>query len=394
MLKRQAFISLDQTNLPGNRMPRYLQDDPSGDELQLQNLVRDCYRSGGYVFAKKADEIARLNGISDVARLASNENPRNPPQLAIRKGCSALALANRYPEETMRALTEALSRYHGPYSFVTGVGMDGVIETLMRTLVNPSEKVAISVPTFSFYRLAGLAQSAQIVEIPRRSDFSVDTDAFVQKAREAKVSFLCSPNNPTGTVTPEKDIEQILTHIDGILFLDCAYVEFSGIDYVSLMKDYPNLVIGRTMSKVFALAGARVGYAFVPPWLVPFYQRATTPFTLNDVSAQAAIGALEDGTFVRETIAHVNSWRERFIHEVAFPVMPSGANFVMVDVSPWTGDEMMILLMEKGVLVRSCASFPGLENRYIRVSIGMDWENERFLSAVNSIKNYQHQDNP
>jgi histidinol-phosphate aminotransferase len=366
-------------------MNRYSQDNPSEDEISMQNLVRECYRTGGYVFAKKAEEIAITYGISDVARLASNENPWAPPERAIQEGCSAIAHVNRYPDETMQSLIEGLSRYHGPYSFVAGVGMDGVIETLVRLLVNPGERVTISVPTFSFYRLAAQAQSALAVEVPRRPDFSVDPEVFIRKARGSKISFLCSPNNPTGTITPQADIEHILSHIEGILFLDCAYVEFSGIDYTPLMKDHPNLVIGRTMSKVFALAGLRIGYAFVPSWLVPFYQRASTPFTLNSVSAQASIGALEERAFVKQTISHVRSWRERYVQEVPFPVMPSGANFVMIDVSPWTGDEMMSLLAEKGVLVRSCASFPRLANRYIRVSIGMDWENERFLSAINSI---------
>jgi histidinol-phosphate aminotransferase len=366
-------------------MTRCSESELPETEPSMENLVRSCYRSSGYVFAAKAEEIARKYGISDIARLASNENPRAPPGQAIEKGCQALAQANRYPDETMQSLTEALSLYHGDYSFVTGVGMDGVIETLIRTLVDPGEKVAISTPTFSFYRLATLAQGAFVDEVPRRSDFSVDPDVFIQKAEGAKISFLCSPNNPTGTVTPENDIERILSNIDGILFLDAAYVEFSDTDYRPLMRDHTNLVIGRTMSKVFALAGARIGYAFAPSWLAPYYHRALTPFTLNAISAQAAIGALENTSFVEETLAHVRYWRERYLVEISFPVLPSGANFVMVDVAPFTGDEMMCLLAEQGVIVRSCASFPGLPDRYIRVSIGMDWENERFLSAINSI---------
>jgi histidinol-phosphate aminotransferase len=367
-------------------MTRESEGEGSGMEETLQSLVRSCYRSGGYVFASKAEDIADKYGITRIARLASNENPRSPPEQAIEQGCRALAGANRYPDETMLSLTKALRLYHGnDYSFVTGVGMDGVIETLVRTLVDPGDGVAISTPTFSFYRLAALAQAARVVEIPRKADFSVDPGLFARKAGRAKISFLCSPNNPTGTVTPIHDIEHILTHIDGVLFLDCAYVEFSDTDYRPLMQEYTNLVIGRTMSKVFALAGARVGYAFVPSWLAPFYQRASTPFVLNSISAQSAIGALEDRNFVNETIAHARYWRKRYEDEIRYPVFPSGANFVMVDVAPFTGDEMVALLAEQGVIVRSCASFTGLANRYIRVSIGLDRENEQFLAAINSI---------
>jgi histidinol-phosphate aminotransferase len=362
--------------------------EPEGERPErgesLRALVRSCYRSGGYVFATKAGDIAEKYGVTRIARLASNENPRSPPERAIEQGCRALARANRYPDETMRSLTEALRLYHGnDFSFVTGVGMDGVIETLVRTLVDPGEIVAVSTPTFSFYRLAALGQAARVVEVPREKDFAVDPDQFVRKAAKAKLSFICSPNNPTGTVAPAAGIENILSRIDGILFLDCAYVEFSDADYRPLMREHDNLVMGRTMSKVFALAGARVGYAFVPSWLVPFYQRAATPFALNAVSAQAAVGALAERDFVGETIAHARYWRDRYVEEIRYPVVPSGANFVMVDVAPYTGDEMVSLLAGQGVIVRSCASFRGLENRYIRVSIGLDRENEQFLAAIN-----------
>jgi len=357
--------------------------NPAGS--RYDRLTRNLYRSGGYVFAAKAEDIARQHGISRIARLASNENPWPPSAAAVREGCEALQGANRYPDQSMATLTEALARFHGDYSFVTGVGMDGVIETVIRTLVNPGDRVAVSVPTFSFYRLAALAQAAEVVEIPREPDFSVSTGRFIGQARDAKVSFLCTPNNPTGTVTPVEDIREILSGISGILFLDNAYVEFSDTDYRPLMKEYDNLIIGRTMSKAFALAGARVGYAFVPGWLVPFYQRAATPFTLNTVSARAAAGGLEDTAGMERFVAYVRQWRERFRKECPLPSCQSGANFVMFDTAPAPGDDMVRLLAEKGVIVRSCASFPGLPNHYIRVSVGDEWENELFLAAITEI---------
>jgi len=187
-------------------------------------------------------------------------------------------------------------------------------------------------------------------------------------------------------VTPVGDVEEIVSELDGILFLDNAYVEFADIDYLPLLADYGNLVIGRTMSKAYALAGARVGYAFVPPWIVPFYNRASTPFALNTVSAQAAIGALEDRASMEAFVRHVRDLRDRITHECRFPVSPSGANFLMVDVAPWTGDGMARELAERGVIVRSCASFPGLPDHYIRVSIGEEWENGMFLDAIRAVQ--------
>src|SRR5690606_13058130 len=152
-----------------------------------------------------------------------------------------------------------------------------------------------------------------------------------------------------------------------------------------LMRRHENLVLGRTMSKIFALAGMRVGYAFVPGWLEPFYHRAATPFALNSVSLAAAAAALADTDRVLETCDHVRRWRCRFIEEVPFRTFPSDANFVMIDVSPLTGDEAVERLAAKGVLVRSCTSFPGLGDHYIRVCIGEDWENERFLEAAKNL---------
>ncbi|MDV2480477.1 histidinol-phosphate transaminase [Methanoculleus sp. Wushi-C6] len=352
----------------------------------MRRFVRACYAgAAGYSYAKKAEDVAREHGIDRVARLASNENPRPPSPAALEAAEAALREGNRYPDERNLALVEALRRYHGDYRFVTGAGMDGVIETVIRTVVDPGETVVVSTPTFSFYGLAAAAHGGRVVNVPRREDFSVDTEAFIEASQGARLAFLCSPNNPTGnSVTPEA-VEEILEGMEGLLFLDNAYVDFADIDYRPLMQRHENLVIGRTMSKIFSLAGFRVGYAFVPEWFEPFYNRAATPFALNSVSAAAAIGALSDPDRVRETRDHVRAWRRRFMEEVPYAVFPSDANFVMIDVAPHTGGEVTERLAAKGVLVRSCTSFPGLGDHYIRVSVGEDWENERFLEAIKSI---------
>ncbi len=351
----------------------------------MQHLVRPCFTDTGYVYAKRAEEVARKHGFDRVARLASNENPRPPPPAAVEAGIAALRGVNRYPDERMEALKEALRRCHGDYRFVAGVGMDGVIETIIRAVVEPGEQVVVATPTFSFYGISATAHGARVTNVPRNEDFSVDADAFIDACARSKLAFLCSPNNPTGNSTPPATVRRILDEIDGLLFLDNAYVDFSDLDYRPLMRSHENLIIGRTMSKIFSLAGLRVGYAFVPAWLEPFYERAATPFALNSVSAAAAIGALSDTEHVAATQEHVRAWRRRFMEETPFPAFPSDANFVMLDVAPYTGDEMVDLLAARGVLVRSCTGFQNLGEHYIRVSIGEDWENERFLEAVRSL---------
>ena len=140
----------------------------------MERLVRSCYKQGGYVFAKKAEEIAREYGVSRIARLASNENPEPPSPIAVAAAEAAIRQANRYPDEKAEVLSHALTAYYGDYPFVTGAGMDGVIETLIRTLAEPGESVAVSTPTFSFYALAAAAQGARVITVPRLKDYSVD----------------------------------------------------------------------------------------------------------------------------------------------------------------------------------------------------------------------------
>ena len=147
--------------------------------------------------------------------------------------------------------------------------MDGVIETIIRTLVEPSETVAISTPTFSFYALAAMGQGAEVITVPREADFSVDCGKLIEAAKEAKITVLCSPNNPTGNATPVDAVAEILEGIEGLLFLDNAYVEFSDFNYLPLMKKHENLVLGRTFSKVYSLAGLRIVVCLHPAMASP-----------------------------------------------------------------------------------------------------------------------------
>jgi histidinol-phosphate aminotransferase len=352
----------------------------------MERLVRSCYKKkSGYVFAKKAEDIAREYGIDRIARLASNENPYSLSAAARDAAEIALRNVNRYPDERVNILIDALRAYYGDYPFVSGVGMDGVIETIIRTLVDPGESVVISTPTFSFYALAATGQGAEIIAVPRETDFSVDPKKLIRAGRHAKIVIVCAPNNPTGNATPVDVVAELSEEIEGVLFLDNAYVEFSGYDYLPLMKKHKNLILGRTFSKIHSLAGLRIGYAFVPGWLVPWYQRASTPFTVNSVSAAAAAAALPDKNHAQRYLSQVHQWRKRFTSEVKYPVLPSDANFVMVDIAPRTSDEMVEDLARRGVIVRSCRSFAGLADHYIRVSIGEDWENERFLQVINAV---------
>jgi histidinol-phosphate aminotransferase len=351
----------------------------------MRRSVRPGFEEGGYVYATGAEEIARRSGREPIARLASNENPFPPPPAVLDAAILALRGVNRYPPEQPLPLLEALRSCHGDYHFVAGAGMDGVIETIIRLLVGPGERVAVATPTFSFYGVAARAQGGEVVRVKRGKDFSVDPDAFARAMKGVPLGFVCSPNNPTGNAVPPGEIAEILEGIDGVLFLDNAYVDFSDLDYRDLMKEHDNLVIGRTMSKIYALAGLRIGYAFLPGWLAGPYRRAQTPFAVNTVAAAAAEAALGEREWADAYLRHVRRWRERFSREIGYRVHPSQANFLLVDVAPSLSDQVTDALAARGVVVRSCRSFPDLEDHYIRVSIGEDWENERFISEINRL---------
>jgi histidinol-phosphate aminotransferase len=283
------------------------------------------------------------------------------------------------------SLIEALVRHHGDYHFAAGAGMDGVIETLLRVLVEPGERVVVATPSFSFYEVAAMGQGAEVLRVKRGEDFSIDPGAFARAMEGAPLGFICSPNNPTGNATSPDDIAGLLGSIDGVLFLDNAYVDFSDLDYRPLMDEHDNLVIGRTMSKIYALAGLRIGYAFLPGWLTVPYGRAATPFAVSTVAAAAAEAALAEREWSGAYLDHVRTWRETFSRELRHRVHPSQANFVLVDVEPHRSDEVTEALAARGVVVRSCRSFPDLADHYIRVSIGEDWENERFITEINRL---------
>ncbi|KAF1078484.1 histidinol-phosphate transaminase [Methanogenium sp. MK-MG] len=351
----------------------------------MKHLIRKEFLEKGYVFATRAAETALASGHTRPARLASNENPYPPSPKAVKAAADVLPHTNRYPDETNKEFIDALKKRHGDYRFVASVGMDGIIDTVIRTLVADGDRVAVATPTYSYYGLAVQAQGGVTVSVPRKADFSVDPATFCRDAAGTKLAFLCTPNNPTGTTETPETIAEICENYEGVLFLDCAYIEFDGTDYRPLMRRYWNLIIGRTMSKAYSLAGLRVGYAFVPEWYGPVYQRAATPFTLNMVSQAAAAAALRDTVHVKKIVSVVQEWRQRFIDECPYPVVPGGANFVMVDVAPQKADDVVTELAKKGVIVRSCASFPGLPDHYIRVSIGEPWENEAFIAAITDI---------
>jgi len=331
------------------------------------------------VAGKGFAETSRRYGISPerIVKLGSNENPYGPSPRVVEALRSISP--ERYPEPG--DLMAGLADYTGlpQEMIVVGAGMDGVMDTITRLFLDPGDRTAIYIPTFSYYEILTITAGATPLFLPRGSQFQVPTDV----PPGVKMVFLCSPNNPTASVTSEEDVRTIVESTDAIVFLDEAYVEFADRSQIDLVREYENLVVGRTMSKAFGLAGMRLGYAVAPPWIADQYRRVAPPFFgITCASVAAGVAALSDLDFMSRSVAMIRSERERLQGELRSS--PSQANFLYIETAEpsWQFAER---LQERGIIIRDCRSFRGAGEHHVRVTVGTPAENDRFLSALREI---------
>jgi len=319
------------------------------------------------------EEISRRYGISEesIVVLSRNENPYGPsPRLHVALKDVPL---HRYPNS--QPFLKALSRYAGypEECLVAGAGMDEIITTICRIFLGAGDKALVPVPTYNLYGLAAELCGALPQYRPRLSDFSVD-----RKIPDGvKMIFLCSPNNPTGNALSEENVRAVVEGTESIVFLDEAYAEFAGRSLLKLVREYDNLVVGRTLSKAFGLAGLRLGYAVAPPWIARQYRRVAPLFSISSLSLAAGASALQDLDWMRECVGKIISERERMHRRLAC-ANPSEGNFLYIH----TEEKSKVVaerLLGRGVIVRDCSTFPGSGEHCLRVTVGKPEENERFL---------------
>jgi len=342
--------------------------------------LRPCLgRLRPYEAGKGFAEITRKYGLSpqDIVKLGSNENPYGPsPKVA-----EALRTISpeRYPEP--EDLLLSLSAYTGypQEMIIVGAGMDGVMDTLTRLFLGPGDRTFIPTPTFSYYEILTILAGATPVFVPRDRDFQAATKI----PKDTKMAFLCSPNNPTGNVTIEDDVRAIAKSTKAIVFLDEAYVEFADRSLLDLVADYENLIVGRTLSKAFGLAGMRLGYAVAPQWIADQYRRAAPPFFgITCASVAAGVAALSDLDFMRHSVQQILVERERLQEEIGSH--PSQANFLYIETTE-PSNVFVERFLRKGIIIRDCSSFRGAGEHHVRVTVGTPTENDRFLCAFREL---------
>ncbi|MCX6673523.1 MAG: histidinol-phosphate transaminase [Methanothrix sp.] len=332
-----------------------------------------------YVAGKGFGEISRKYGIAPeaIVKLGSNENPYGPSP-GVAQALASIS-PERYPEP--EELLASLAAYTGfpEEMIIIGAGMDGVMDTLTRLFLEKGDRTFIPTPTFSYYEILTITAGATPFLSPRGPQFEIISEV----PQDTKMAFLCSPNNPTGNVIGEQEVRAILESTDGIVFLDEAYVEFADKSLVRLVERYDNLIVGRTLSKAFGLAGMRLGYGVAPQWIADQYRRAAPPFYgISCATVAAGAAALADLPFMRLSVEKIISERRRLQKEIK--AHPSQANFLYLETEP-TSSEFVEKFLARGIIIRDCRSFGGAGEHHARVTVGTPSENDRFLSAFRKI---------
>lgn len=348
----------------------------------VEFLIRKCAQIARYVPGKSVEEVKRRYGLKKVIKLASNENPYGPSPRAVEAFRSYSDL-HIYPDPEYRELREKIAEYTG-WSYdriVVAAGVDGILETLFRLLVDEGDEIVIPTPTFPYYHILTRLHCGREVLVKRSDDgYRVDESIFDAISGKTKLVIICSPNNPTGNVESAKLVRELAESTGGVVFLDEAYVEFADR---SIDVDADNVIVARTFSKAFGLANLRIGYALLPEWLVELFKAASTPFPISTPAERAAIAALEDIEWMLGCVEKIRAERERIYRELQrfVEVNPSQANFLFFK-SPI--ENLAEELMKRGVIVRDCSNFVGCD-RHIRVSIGKPEENDMFLDALKEV---------
>ncbi len=345
-----------------------------------------------YVPGKTIEEVQREYGAVDLVKLNQNENPLGPSPRAVAAAAAAMAQVHTYPEGSSRALRERLARlWELPADhFLVGNGSDEVFRLLAEVYLEPGDAIVVPDPSFSGYPLVGELMGTRIIRVPLKEQ-TMDLEAMVVATIEsgAKMLFLCRPNNPTGAVFAEEALRAVLPEVpaDCIVVVDEAYREFDETEFDSraLLLEYANVVVTRTFSKIYGMAGFRLGYGVMRPELLAPIYTARDPFSVNNLAVAAGLAALDDTEHLERTRALTRDGKAYLyaaFDRLGLPYVRSEANFVLFDVAR-PAVEVFDRMLREGVLLRPCGSF-GLPT-HLRVTVGTAEENQRFVAALERV---------
>ena len=343
-----------------------------------------------YQPGKPIAELERELGIKGIVKLASNENPLGASPKAVAAMHEAIKTIALYPDGNGFELKDALSKRYGVThaQLVLGNGSNDLLELASRAFLSPGDVAVYSAHAFAVYALATQAVGAKGITVTAK-EYAHDLEAMLKAAvqHKAKIVFVANPNNPTGTYLSaqalQKFMQDLPSHI--LVVLDEAYNEYLPVaqryDSVGWLAKYPNLIISRTFSKAYGLAGLRVGYAMANAQITDMMNRVRQPFNVSSIAQAAAVAALHDVEFVKQTFELNQRGMKQIIvglDKLGLSYIPSYGNFISFRIGGATA--MYRRLLELGVIVRPIANYDMAD--YLRVSIGLESENEKFLSAL------------
>jgi histidinol-phosphate aminotransferase len=372
------------------------------ENFSVCKLVRkNCLAFEPYVAGKPIETLKRELGLKHIIKIASNENPLGPSKKAVAAIKNIVEKVYFYPDFNSTDLKNAIaSKFKvNPKTVLVGAGSDELIEIIGKLFFTSSDEIVISKHAFVRYKMAVQLMASKSVIVPMKDGLTHDLTAMLKACnKNTKAVFIANPNNPTGTYVTSKEIESFLKKLPKnkygmkpLVIIDEAYYE-----YASFKKDYPqtlkylsknpNLIVLRTFSKIYALAGARVGYGFTSEGVADYIERIRPPFNLNIFAQAGAIASLKDDSQVKRSLSHIRK-EMKFVTDglkkVKIPFIDSVANFVLFSVAPLSGTDIFKKLLREGVIVRAMAEYD--LDGYIRVTIGTRAENQLFLNKLKKV---------
>lgn len=343
--------------------------------------------------SKRVQELKSYKAESRIQGIALDKNELpwgldDKVEEALIKSIKAMKF-NRYPDSDYTELKGEISKYAGieKQSICVGNGSDELISLVLQAFINPGDTIAIYNPTFAMYRIYGSICGARIWKYDLDGNFELKPDEFIASLQEQKpkLVFLCNPNNPTGKELALSEMEEILKNTAGIVVVDEAYFEFSGVTALGLLSGYDNLIILRTFSKAFGLAGLRIGYMLANPLIISYIDRVRSPFNVNAFAQAAAVEVLKNLDKVMERVELIKSERERLIVLLkqlkGIQCFESKSNFILMR-SPYS-DEIAERLQKAGIFIRKYSSTKLKD--CLRVTVGSRGENDKFYETVKEV---------
>jgi len=355
--------------------------------------LRPCVHGGKVWEAEKKTNLTR----EEIVDFSSNVNPLGSSQKALEAIRNNLGQIPVYPDSTSAALREAIADSFEGISLnnvLVGNGSTDLIYLFVEAFLEKGDVALIPAPTFGEYENAVRKTGGEPRHINLPRDFCIEPNVFTRDLKDAKIAFLCNPNNPTSILTPDDTLIEIIEEAleeDVLLFLDEDFLEFvdeeKQVSLVDKINDYPNLFVLRSFTKVFGLTGLRVGYGIASEETVKLLSNAKIPWNVNCLAQVAALAALTDKEHLKKSCKLIRSERTYLTRELmrinSFKPYPADANFILINIKKtgFTSAQLKKKMLEQGILIRDCSSFRGLDEYHIRIAVKTRQENERLLDT-------------